>query len=52
VLTQLLYPLCPPHRGNHGRTTGTLILLISIRFPLENKEAGAPRDGPVGALTL
>jgi hypothetical protein len=28
----------PEHRGNHVRTTGTLILLISIRFPLENKE--------------
>src|SRR5918992_5694361 len=31
-----------PTGGTHGRTTGTPILLISIRFPLENKEAGAP----------
>ena len=33
--------------GTHGRTTGTLILLISIRFPLENKEGwDAPKDTP------
>src|ERR671913_727721 len=39
-----------PTGGTHGRTTGTPILLISIRFPLENKEAGVPHGGVVGEL--
>ena len=33
---------CGRYAGDsHVRITGTLILLISIRFPLENKDAGA-----------
>ena len=32
----------PEHRGNHDRTTRALKLLISIRFPLENKAGRSP----------
>ena len=41
-----------PTGGSYGRITGNPILLLSIRFPLENKEARAPRVRDVGALTL
>src|ERR671914_2721846 len=37
-----------PTGGTHDRTTGAPILLISIRFPLENKEAGAPASSAWG----
>jgi hypothetical protein len=39
--------VCPVSGGTHGCTTGTPILLISIRFPLENKEGrDTPKDTP------
>src|SRR5918994_7431412 len=42
-----------PTGGTHGRTTGTPILLISIRFPLENKEGrNTPKDTPARSPTL
>src|ERR671910_2968468 len=39
-----------PTGGTHGRTTAPPILLISIRFPLKNKEGGVPHGGVVGEL--
>src|ERR671921_1766580 len=42
-----------PTGGTHGRTTGTPILLISIRFSLENKEGrDTPKDAPTRLPTL
>src|SRR5918995_2172292 len=42
-----------PTGGTHGRTTGTPILLISIRFPLKNKEGrDTPKDTPARLPTL
>lgn len=36
-----------PTEGTHGRTAGPPILLISIRFPLKNKEGrDTPKDTP------
>ena len=44
---------CARHTGgSNGGTTEAFTLLISIRFPLENKEAGALHGGVVGAPTL
>src|SRR5919112_169321 len=42
-----------PTGGTHGRTTGTPILLISIRSPLKNKEGrNTPKDTPARLPTL
>jgi hypothetical protein len=44
-------PCARPTGGTHGRTTGTPILLISIRFPLRKQRGAGHPEGCPGPIS-